>query len=105
MSFVCPKPCRIAWCNWHQSQPENSSLLTRSQRIEHSDSTILGEVLLWHAALVGPEPALIILDDYQNLAGASEVDDLLAALIDGSPPSLRFSHSLTHYSSISPWLA
>jgi ATP/maltotriose-dependent transcriptional regulator MalT len=70
--------------------PENSSILTRTQRTEHPDYPILSEVLLRQAALVGPEPALIILDDYQNIAGASEVDDLLAALIDGSPPPIRF---------------
>ncbi len=48
------------------------------------------EELLRQAAHVGPNTALLVLDDYQHVGQDTDVNSLLGSLIKDSPPSLRF---------------
>lgn len=55
-----------------------------------SSLAVFTEMLLGDAARVGPGPAYLILEDYQNVGEQADVNALLGAVIEGSPPCLHF---------------
>jgi len=70
-------------------EPTEASRTPPQQGRAH-DLQILSEVLLRQAAQVGPEPALLVLDDYQAVNQEDDVNSLLSSLIENSSPCLHF---------------
>ncbi len=70
--------------------PARSPRRARLRGIEAPDAGALSRILQRQAERVGPEAALLVLDDYQAVDQVQDAHLLLGSLVENSPPSIHF---------------